>query len=78
MPTLEEIATCLELEESRNANHNYHHDEEAFVLKFRKVLQQKQGGAHGRFNHKVGNNHARSFEGPRNFSLKPSYCGHFG
>ncbi len=76
MPTLEETATRLELKESRNANHNRHHDEEAFVFKFQKVLQQRQGGAHGGFNHKVGNNHARSFEGPRNSSFKPSYCGH--
>jgi len=34
MPTLEEIATHLEQEKSRNANHNRHHDEEVFVLKF--------------------------------------------
>ncbi len=78
MPTLKEIATRLELEESRNANRNRHHDEEALVLKFRKVLQQRQGGPHGGFNYRVNNNHARSFEGPRNFSFKPSYCGHFG
>jgi hypothetical protein len=34
MPTLEEIAMHLELEESKNANRNRHHDEEALVLKF--------------------------------------------
>ncbi len=78
MPTLKEIASHLELEESRNANHNCHHDEEALVLKFRKVLQQRQGGLHGGFNCKIGNNHARSFEGPRSSSLKLGYCGRFG
>jgi hypothetical protein len=78
MPTLEEIAMHLELEESKNANCNHHHDEEALVLKFRKVLQQRHEGPHGGFNRKVGNNHAGSFEGLGNSSLKPSYCGHCG
>ncbi len=78
MPTLEEIAMHLELEESKNANCNHHHDEEALVLKFWKVLQQRHEGPHGGFNRKVGNNHAGSFEGLGNSSLKPSYCGHCG
>jgi hypothetical protein len=75
MPTLEEIAMHLDLEESKNANCNHHRDEEALVLKFRKVLQQRHEGPQGGFNHKVGNNHAGSFEGLGNSSLTPGYCG---
>jgi hypothetical protein len=68
----------LELQESKNTNHNRHHDEEALVLKFWKVLQQRHKGPHGGFNRKVGNNHAGSFEGLGNSSLKLGYCGRCG
>ncbi len=78
IPTLEEIAMHLELQESKNTNHNRHHDEEALVLKFWKVLQQRHKGPHGGFNRKVGNNHAGSFEGLGNSSLKLGYCGRCG
>jgi hypothetical protein len=39
------------------------------------MFQQRRGGPHGGFNHIVGNNHARSFEGLGNFSLKHGYYG---
>lgn len=41
MPILDEIVVTLELEENMNANCNRHRDEEAIVLKFRKVFQQR-------------------------------------
>lgn len=75
MPTLDEIVVSLKLEENMNANCNRHHDEKALVLKFWKVLQQRRGGPHGGFNHIVGNNHARSFEGLGNSFFKHGYYG---
>jgi hypothetical protein len=68
MPTFEEIVMSLELKENMNPNCNRHHNEEALVFKFQKVLQQRQGELHGGFNCIVSNNHAKSFEGLGNSS----------
>ncbi len=40
IPTIENIISHLKLEESKNANHNHHHDEEVLALKFWNVLEQ--------------------------------------
>lgn len=44
LPTFEEFVGQLHLEESMNVNGNKNNEEDALVLKFRRILRNQQGG----------------------------------
>jgi hypothetical protein len=44
LPTFEELVGQLHLEESMNVNGNKKNEEDALVLKFRRILRNQQGG----------------------------------